>query len=163
MRRFLPAALLVALALVPATAGQAASSSSKPACDKATVGRLANARGGVYDPKLGFTRFICHDFTRDGRADAAFAIASGGSSGSLGWGIARELPDGSVKLAHFESKAISVGVKRHRRDVLVSSPIYGPNDPNCCPSGFHIATWHWNGHRFKRTHTRRVHKLHGFY
>jgi hypothetical protein len=159
MRRLL---LLLPLALlaIPATAGHAAGG----ACDKNTVGQLANAHGGVYDPHLGFGRFLCHDFTGDGIADSAFAINSGGSSGTLGWGIVRGLPNGGVTLARFAKNDLSPGLKRSGRDVLVSSPIYGPHDPNCCPSGFHIATWHWNGHRFEHTHTRRTKKLpHGFF
>jgi hypothetical protein len=158
MRRLL---LLLPLALlaIPASSGSAAGG----ACDKATVGRLANAHGGVYDPHLGFARFLCHDFTGDGIKDSAFTINSGGSSGTLGWGIVRGLPGGGAKLAKFASKDISPGLKRSGRDVLVSAPIYGPNDPNCCPSGFRISTWHWNGHRFVKTHTRRVKKLHGFF
>jgi hypothetical protein len=159
MRRIL---LLLPLALLalPIAAGHAAGTG---ACDKAKVGQLANAHGGVYDPSLGFGKFICHDFTRDGIPDAAFTIISGGSSGTLGWGIVRGLPNAGLKLAHFDKTSLSNGLKRSKNDLLVSSPIFGPNDPNCCPSGFEIDTWHWNGHRFRRTHTRRVAKVHGFY
>jgi hypothetical protein len=158
MRRML---LLLPLALLalPAAAGHAAGTG---ACDKAKVGQLANAHGGVYDPHLGFGKFICHDFTGDGIRDAAFTINSGGSSDTLGWGIVRGLPNAGLKLAKFEN-SLSNGLKRSKNDLLVSSPIFGPNDPHCCPSGFDIDTWHWNGHRFKRTHSRRVATLHGFY
>jgi hypothetical protein len=160
MRRFLVLLPLALLAL-PAAAGHAAATG---ACDKAKVGQLANARGGVYDPRLGFGKFVCHDFTGDGIRDAAFTINSGGSSGTLGWGIVQGLPNSGLKLAKFDKNSLSNALKRSGpRDLLVSSPIYGPNDPNCCPSAFNIDTWHWNGHRFKRTHTRRVPKLHGFF
>jgi hypothetical protein len=151
--------LPLALLAIPAAASHAAGG----ACDKAKVGQLANARGGAYDPHLGFARFLCHDYTGDGIEDAAFSINSGGSSGTLGWGIARGLPNGGLTLAKFAKNDISPGLKRSRNDLLVSSPIYGPNDPTCCPSGFHIATWRWNGQRFKHVKTRRVRKLHGFF
>jgi hypothetical protein len=159
MRRLL---LLLPLALlaVPLAASHAAGSG---ACDKTKVGELANAHGGAYDPHLGFARFLCHDFTRDGIRDAAFTINSGGSSGTIGWGIVHGLPNDGLTLAKFAKNDISPGLKRSRNDVLVSSPIYGRNDPACCPRGFHIATWRWNGHRFRHVKTRRVRKLHGFF
>jgi hypothetical protein len=160
MRRFL---LLLPFALLALPLGSATGAGGG-ACDQAMVGQLANAHGGVYDPHLGFGKFICHDFTGDGIKDSAFTINSGGSSGTLGWGIVRGLSGGRLKLAKFEKNSLSNAMKRSGpRDLLVSSPIYGPNDPNCCPSGFNIDTWHWTGHRFKRTHSRRVHKLHGFF
>jgi hypothetical protein len=158
MRRLVLLGIPVLL-LVPAATGHAAGG----ACDKATVGQLANSHGGVYDPHLGYGRFICHDFTGDGIADSAFTINSGGSSGTLGWGIVAGVSGGGAKLSRFFKNDLSPGMKRSGRSILVSSPIYGPNDPNCCPRAFLIRTFRWNGHTFARVRTQRVKKLRGFF
>ena len=161
MRKIL---LLLPLALLalPVLAGHATAAGTG-ACDQAKAGQLDKARGGFYDPTLGFNKFICHDFTGDGIPDAAFTVNSGGSSGTIGWGIVQGLPNSGAKLAKLDKNSLYVGMRRSKNDVQVSAPIYGPNDPACCPKAFNIDTWHWNGHRFKHTHSRRVHKLHGFF
>ena len=95
---------------------------------------------------------ICFDFTRDGRIDLAVTVASGGTAGDIGWVVLRRTSGGwRPALARSGYK---IGLFRVGGDLVVSQPVYGKNDPNCCPTGgFHHERWHWNGHRFVDIHS----------
>jgi hypothetical protein len=104
-------------------------------------------------------RVLCHDFTRDGRADLAVTIASGGTAGDVGFAVFRSTPGGpQVALARNGYK---LGLFRVGGDLVSSQPVYRRNDPNCCPTGgFDHLRFHWNGKRFvvaRSWHTRSFH------
>jgi len=99
---------------------------------------------------------ICFDFTRDGRTELAVTIASGGTAGDIGWIVlARTVHGWRFALGRSGYK---IGLFRVGRDLVSSQPVYGKNDPNCCPTrGFDHQRWHWNGRRFvvtRRWHTK---------
>jgi len=93
---------------------------------------------------------LCYDFTRDGRADMAVTIASGGTAGDVGIVVFRATAKGwAVALKHSGYK---VGLFQKGGDVVTSQPIYKKDDPNCCPTGgFAHDRYHWNGSRFALT------------
>jgi hypothetical protein len=104
-------------------------------------------------------RVLCDDFTRDGRADLAVTIASGGTAGDVGFAVFRSTPAGwQVALARNGYK---LGLFRVGGDPVSSQPVYRKNDPNCCPTGgFDHLRFHWNGKRFvvaRSWHTRSFH------
>jgi hypothetical protein len=98
------------------------------------------------DPKSA-DEVLCFDFTRDGRLDLAVTIASGGTAGDIGFAVFRATATGwRVALARGGYK---LGLFRVGGDVVSSQPVYGKNDPNCCPTGgFDHLRFHWNGVRF---------------
>ena len=77
----------------------------------------------------------------------AVTIASGGTAGDIGFVLFRRTATGwRVALTRGGYK---IGLFRSGADVVESQPVYGKNDPNCCPSGgFDHLRFHWNGMRF---------------
>jgi len=77
----------------------------------------------------------------------AVTIASGGTAGDIGFVLFRRTPAGwRVALARGGYK---LGLFRAGGDIVVSQPVYGKNDPNCCPTGgFDHVRYRWSGTRF---------------
>jgi len=130
---------------------------TKPACGPAVAERavaltklrmklLGDSQVRV-DPSS-VDRVLCHDFTRDGRTDLAFTIASGGTAGDVGFAVLRATPAGGWRVA-LARNGYKLGLFRVGDDLVDSQPIYRRNDPNCCPTGgFDHTRYHWNGKRF---------------
>lgn len=96
-------------------------------------------------------RIVCADGTM------AVTIASGGTAGDIGFVLFRRTATGwRVGLVRAGYK---LGLFRAGSDVVESQPVYGKNDPNCCPSGgFDHVRYHWSGSRFavaRSWHTKR--------
>lgn len=153
------AAALGALTTAPAHA-------AKPACNLAIAKRavaVSNLRlkllgdSPVRVEPSSVDRVLCLDFTRDGRTDLAFTIASGGTAGDAGFAVLRATPTGGWRVALARS-GYKLGLFRLGGDPVSSQPIYRKNDPNCCPTGgFDHTRYHWNGERFvvaRSWHTR---------
>jgi hypothetical protein len=99
-------------------------------------------------------RVLCHDFTRDGRADLAFTIASGGTAGDVGFAVLRATQAGGWQVA-LARNGYKLGLFRVGNDLDSSQPVYRKNDPNCCPTGgFDHVRYHWNGSRFAVVRSR---------
>ena len=155
----LVAAAIAALAAAPAHA-------TRPACSPAAAKRAVagtNLRMKLLgdspvrvDP-ASVDRVLCHDFTRDGRADIAVTIASGGTAGDIGFAVLRATQTGRWQVA-LARNGYKLGLFRLGGDLVSSQPIYRRNDPNCCPTGgFDHVRYHWNGARFavaRSWHTR---------
>jgi hypothetical protein len=163
MRLLLVAAAVVAvLAVGPAPAAQGATCSLAAAKRAIAATKLRMKLLGDSTVQVAPTsadRVLCHDFTRDGRADLAVTIASGGTAGDVGFAVFRSSPAGwQVALARNGYK---LGLFRAREDLVSSQPIYRKNDPNCCPTGgFDHLRFHWDGTRFvvaRSWHTRSFH------
>jgi len=105
----------------------------------------------------GVDRVICHDLTGDGRVDMAATVFSGGTAGDVAWVLFRRTSSG-WSLAFQRLEVYKVGLFLRGTDLVESQPIYGKNDPNCCPTGgFDHIQVHWNGTRFvisRRWHTK---------
>jgi hypothetical protein len=154
MRRFVTMAALVLAGLATAAVSQAAA--SKPAlCRPANILHtlIAAGRLTVQDVKFGETVDLvrCGDVTADGRTDAVFTVASGGTAGDTRFGVLSAA--GSLILY---KQGYKVGIARvSRRAFDVIQPHYGRNEPNCCPGSFRIRRYRWTGSRFKPGHVRR--------
>ncbi len=152
----LRAGVLIAIALAVLGSGAAGASPAKPGCSRAAANAAIRAvkpripspaSGTMAVPPSMADELICFDFTGDGRTDLAVTVASGGTAGDIGWFVLRRTPTGwQVALSRGGYK---VGLTRVGRDLVDSQPVYGKNDPNCCPTGgFDHQRWHWNGRRF---------------
>jgi hypothetical protein len=159
---------LLLVALVLAAVGVPPAQGAKPACGPAAA-RAAIAATRVRVKTLGDTatridpksadQVICFDFTRDGRIDLAVSIASGGTAGDVGYVVFRGTPPG-WRVA-LQGGGYKLGLARTGGDLVVSQPVYGKNDPNCCPTGgFDHRRYRWNGARFvvaRAWHTKSFH------
>jgi hypothetical protein len=123
--------------------------SAKPAvCRAHTIARALKAAGKPHAVDL----IRCGDVTADGRADAVFTVASGGTAGDTSFGVLRA----DRRLVLYR-RGYKVGIARHSdRSFDVLQPHYGPTDPNCCPSSFRLTRWTWTGTRFRAGRARKL-------
>ena len=99
----------------------------------------------------------CGDVTNDGRADAVFTIASGGTAGDTRFGVLRGRADGTPRRLVLWRKGYNVGVaRRDKRSFEVIQPHYKAGEPNCCPSSFRLRRYTWHGHRFTAGKARKL-------
>ena len=102
------------------------------------VASVAPAGGGA-------NQLICRDLDGDGIRDMAFSVASGGTAGNMWW-IALRRAGRGWRVVHV-GNGYKLGLARSgAHDLVETQPVYGKNDPNCCPSGgFDHVRWRWNG------------------
>jgi hypothetical protein len=147
------AATLLALALLlPSTAAAAPRLCSADVVQQALIdtGKLTAEDVG-FGVVVGLVR--CGDITADGRADALFTLASGGTAGDTRFGVFRGTADGSPGRLVLWRQGYKVGVARHnRRSFDVLQPHYDADDANCCPSSFRQRRFTWTGRHFRRGH-----------
>jgi hypothetical protein len=149
VRLLLVALVLAAVTVAPARAARASCGSATAraaiAATKVRLKMLGDSATRI-DPKSA-DQVICFDFTRDGRADLAVSIASGGTAGDVGYVVFRATPRG-WRVA-LKGGGYKLGLARTGGDLVATQPIYKKNDPNCCPTGgFDHHRYHWNGAKF---------------
>jgi hypothetical protein len=86
------------------------------------------------------------DLTGDGFDEAIAPIASGGTLGNLGFFVVTvngTEPD--VLLSEFPTESGGVAVSIEDGKLVMTQPVYGPDDPECCPSSLRRTTYAWNG------------------
>ena len=93
----------------------------------------------------GVDTLLCGDFTRDGRVDMAFTVFSGGTAGDTAWVVLQRTRSG-WRVAFKDLRTYKVRVQRTGTELVETTPVYGQDDPNCCPSGgFDHRRFRWNG------------------
>jgi hypothetical protein len=155
---------VLAVAVLGLAAGQASAQTNAAVCTKAAANAAIRVSTLPVDVKdltrqqlAGVDKLICHDLTGDGRADMAVTLASGGTAGDIAW-AAFARTGSRWRLAGANPNGYKLGLFPSARDLVESQPIYGKNDPNCCPTGgFAHRRFHWNGHALvvvRRWHDR---------
>ena len=154
MRPFVLAAL-GALAL-PASSAAATPEVCKPAAITAKLIERGKLQPG--DAALGrvVSQVRCKDVTRDGRRDAVFAVASGGTAGNTNWGLIVARQGGTAGRLGAWRNGYKLALAVTGGDAEILQPVYGASDPNCCPSSFRISRFRWADQRFKLRSTRRT-------
>lgn len=86
------------------------------------------------------------DLTDDGVDDAVVPIASGGTLGNLAFIVLTPVEGGTSVLLK-EQPAQSGGIALDVVDgkLVTLEPVFGPDDPECCPSMLRKTTYGWNG------------------
>jgi hypothetical protein len=132
----------VVAALLAAALGSSPAAAAT-ACSKAAVARIVHL--GRFES---ITAVRCADLTGDGRRDVAWSKSGGGSGGDVQWGVVYERR-GQRRVARFSGHTHYVHLRIRGRRVLIDSPIYRPEDPNCCPTGgTRTESATWNASRF---------------
>jgi hypothetical protein len=163
MRPAIVAVLALALvAGVPAGARTQRSACTKAAADAAIRASTlpADVKDLTHQRFAGVDSIICHDLTRDGRADMAVTLASGGTAGDIAWAAFARAGRG-WKLAGANASGYKILLQRAGGDLVETQPVYRKADPNCCPTGgFDHRRFHWNGRALavtRRWHDARAH------
>ncbi|MGB6895351.1 MAG: hypothetical protein WBF37_05345 [Dehalococcoidia bacterium] len=84
------------------------------------------------------------DLTGDGQEEAIVPLFSGGTAGNIAlwvWGYVGE--DLEALLAQPDSYKIVARVEDET--LVLVDPVYGPDDPNCCPSELRNRYYEWDG------------------
>jgi hypothetical protein len=97
--------------------------------------------GGIANP-------VYADLTGDGAEDVLVPIASGGSAGVIAFYV-YSYHTGALQNLLVRNEVYRVGLRVKRGDLVVTYPLYGNRDPNCCPSRLDRRTLHFNGQRFR--------------
>ncbi|MEA2171668.1 MAG: hypothetical protein QOF76_4968 [Solirubrobacteraceae bacterium] len=144
--RLLVAGPLALALLVPATADAA-----KPKICRVASIHQTLANFGYDAPTKYIDKVECSDITDDGKVDALFSVASGGTAGDTHYGVISG-SSGSL-LQYDEGYKIGIdAVSSTRFDV--QQPNYGKHDANCCPTSWSFTSYNWTGSVFIAGKTR---------
>lgn len=112
----------------------------------ADVRDLEASTGGSYLQ----TSAIYADLTGDGIDEAVVPIASGGTLGDLAFLVLTPSELGArtvLKVAPADGAGgLSVAIVADQ--LVMTRPVYGPEDPNCCPGALRRTTYAWDGTAF---------------
>lgn len=89
---------------------------------------------------------IYADLTDDGIDDAVVPVASGGTLGNLAFIVLTPTENGTAVLLKeqpVQTGGIALDVEDGK--LITLEPIFGPDDPECCPSLLRKTTYGWNG------------------
>jgi hypothetical protein len=94
----------------------------------------------------GVDRLLFADLTGDGRPETVVTIFSGGTAGAIAFYVLTGEGSGlhSIKSSNREYK---IGVEVVGGRLQVTRPLYGAQDPNCCPGHLEITTYRYDGVR----------------
>lgn len=167
VRRYLPAAFALAVLLAvacgdgttdettptpPSSPGPTVTAVTQPPIfdvDFATApdvaSFLARAGGEVSDDAIIFA-----DLTGDGEEEAVVPVSSGGTAGDIAYFV-YTIRGGELELLlSVVPEAGRVQVELDAEGQLVDrEPVYGPDDPECCPSQVRTRVYEWDGARLR--------------
>jgi hypothetical protein len=86
------------------------------------------------------------DLTEDGIDDAVVPIASGGTLGNLAFIVLTPTDSGtSVLLKEQPTQTGGIALDVVDGKLITLEPVYGTDDPECCPTLLRKTTYGWNG------------------
>jgi hypothetical protein len=97
--------------------------------------------GGIATPSISYG-----DITGDGRSEVVVPIFSGGTAGDIAYYVLGVV-GGRVRMLRAVNDTYKVVVSIRSGKVVERVPIFGPRDPNCCPSRVTTTVFRWNGSR----------------
>ncbi|MEX0751123.1 MAG: hypothetical protein WD359_09980, partial [Dehalococcoidia bacterium] len=106
------------------------------------VQSLIEETGGEYVQE----NVIYADLSDDGIDDAVVPVSSAGTLGNVAFVVLTPTDDGTVTLLRElprESGGIALNVVEGK--LVMLEPVFGPDDPECCPSLLRQTTYGWNG------------------
>ena len=141
-----PSGSVTALATSGATATPSLGIRTLDLSNVADVRSVAASTGGQYVQ----TSVLYADLTRDGVDEAVVPISSGGTLGDVAFLVLTPAGDGTRTLLKETpaggSGGLAVSVVDGR--IVMTQPVYGPDDPQCCPGTLRKTTYAWDGATF---------------
>jgi hypothetical protein len=112
----------------------------------ADVRSVAASSGGQFVQ----TNVIYADLTGDGIDEAVVPISSGGTLGDIAFLVLAPAGDGTRTLFKEAPAGGSGGLVVSVVDgqVMMTQPVYGPDDPLCCPGALRKTAFAWDGATF---------------
>lgn len=154
--------LVAALSAVFAALAPARSGGVSGPCGRTTANKLIRRLpvGAAASHYLAADRVICEDFTGDGRPDLVVTVWTAMNHGAHYWAAYRDGGRRWVRVAYKSGccggssryGGMGIGIERAANGFVVSQPVYGQNDPACCPSGgTKSAHWFWKKGALRQT------------
>jgi len=89
---------------------------------------------------------IYADLTGDGTEAAVVPISSGGTMGDIAVVVLGTVGGGTrTLLSDYPRSGRGMAVAVNAGKLVITEPVPGPNDPECCPSQLRKTTYGWNG------------------
>lgn len=101
---------------------------------------LAESGGQVLPQEI-----ILADLTGDGADEAVVPINSGGTGGDVAYAVFTYRDGGLDEILQVRPEAGRVSVSVEEGMLLETQPVYGPEDPLCCPSQLRHTYYRWDG------------------
>lgn len=101
---------------------------------------LADAGGEVISSAI-----IYVDLTDDGSEDAVVPVSSGGTAGDIAVFVFGYGPGGLDELLRVLPENDSLRAEISDSAMTVIEPVFGPDDPLCCPAELRTTTYRWDG------------------
>ena len=141
-----PSGSTTALATSGATAAPSLGIRTLDLSKVADVRSVAASTGGQFLQ----TSVIYADLTGDGVDEAVVPISSGGTLGDVAFLVLALAGEGTRTLLNETPAGGSGGLAVSVVDgqVVMTQPIYGPDDPQCCPGALRKTTYAWDGATF---------------
>ena len=157
MRRLLLALALVLTFAGPAGAGTHAGRAEIKSFLLSSAGVSPRVKATIRAGRFhaGIDRIVFNDLTGDGTADDIVTVFSGGTAGDIAFYVLTGEGSGLhfIKASNQEYK---IGVKVVGGKLQVTRPLYGANDPNCCPAHLEITTYRYDGVRLVSASKKRI-------
>jgi hypothetical protein len=132
-----PAATSVESPAVDAEAIRSVDLASQPAVDA-----LVSRSGGVFREES----VLFGDVTGDGVEEAVVPVAPDGTQGASAFVVLTPAGSGTASLLEVAAKGRGgLGVSIEDGDVVALEPVYGPDDPECCPGSLQRSVYAWDG------------------
>lgn len=110
------------------------------------VKQVLTDTGGQFDQ----ASVIYADLTGAGQEDAVVPISSGGTLGDIAFLVVAPASGGRattlLKVVPSDARGLAVDVVDGK--LVMTEPVPGPNDPECCPSQLRETAYAWNGTAF---------------
>jgi hypothetical protein len=84
------------------------------------------------------------DLTVDGEEEAIVPLFSGGTAGNIALWVYGYVDD-RLEVLLSRPQAYKIFARVEDGTVVLVEPVYGPNDPNCCPSQLTNTYYEWDG------------------
>ncbi len=95
------------------------------------------------------------DLTGDGKEAVIVPMTTGGSAGDRAVAVYGYDADGFLRLLLLrQGKVGHLLAKVEMGHLVIEEPLYGPHDPNCCPSQMTFTRYGWDGHALVESNRR---------